>query len=57
MDSGAGIPNVDEILSGKYISKSGMGMGLLGTKNLMDEFEITSSSSEGTRVRVRKYLL
>lgn len=54
-DSGPGIPNLDEILDGKYVSRTGLGRGLIGTKRLMDHFEI-SSSVEGTRVEAGKFL-
>jgi len=56
IDQGNGIPNVDEVLSGKYRSKTGMGVGLLGTKRLMDEFAIDSGPARGTRLTVRKYV-
>jgi serine/threonine-protein kinase RsbT len=55
IDNGSGIPNVGEIIAGNYTSKTGMGVGLLGTKRIMDEFEITSDS-RGTRVLARKYV-
>ncbi|MCU1229109.1 MAG: histidine kinase [Acidobacteria bacterium] len=55
-DRGPGIANVDEILAGRYRSKSGMGMGLLGAQRLMDEFSLTSRAGEGTTVIVRKRL-
>ena len=55
IDNGPGISNLDEIVSGNYTSKTGMGVGLLGTKRIMDEFEITSDSG-GTRVLARKYV-
>ena len=56
VDQGSGIPNIDEVLSGKYRSKTGMGVGLLGTKRLMDEFAIDTSPALGTKLVVRKYL-
>jgi len=55
-DTGSGIPNVDVVLSGSYQSRTGMGVGLLGTKRLMDEFEIDSGPT-GTRIVTRKYAL
>jgi serine/threonine-protein kinase RsbT len=55
-DHGPGISNLVEILNGEYTSPTGMGKGLFGTKNLMDEFDITSTPGVGTEVRVRKYL-
>ncbi len=55
-DNGPGIKNLDVILEGGYKSKSGMGIGLMGTKKMMDEFEIETSPEKGTVVTVRKYL-
>ncbi|AEU38254.1 ATP-binding protein [Granulicella mallensis] len=54
-DKGAGIPNLTEILDGRYVSKTGLGMGLIGTKRLMDHFHIASDST-GTRVECGKAL-
>src|ERR1700722_11419332 len=54
-DSGPGIPNLSQILDGHYVSKTGLGKGLIGTKRLMDQFEITSSPS-GTLVKAGKFL-
>src|ERR1700677_1212326 len=48
-DSGAGIPNLDQILEARYKSSTGLGMGIIGTKRLMDEFDI-ETSSDGTVV-------
>lgn len=53
-DSGPGIANLEEIMSGRYRSKTGMGRGLLGTKAIVDEFSITSEPGKGTRVSVLK---
>ncbi len=52
-DSGPGIKNLETILEGRYRSETGMGMGILGTKRLMDDFELLSDS-DGTRARLRK---
>ncbi len=54
-DSGPGISNLDDILDGRYKSETGMGMGILGTRRLMDEFELVSDSS-GTRARMSRRL-
>jgi anti-sigma regulatory factor (Ser/Thr protein kinase) len=54
-DHGPGIPNMDEIMEGRYRSRTGMGLGILGTRRLMDGFEISSTSS-GTVVRMSKEL-
>lgn len=52
-DSGPGITNLDEIFEGRYRSDTGMGLGIIGTKRLMDKFEITSGVS-GTVVKMGK---
>lgn len=50
-DSGAGIANLEEVLKGKYRSKTGMGLGLIGTKKLVDEFDIQTGAS-GTTITI-----
>jgi serine/threonine-protein kinase RsbT len=50
-DEGPGIPNLEEILAGRYKSRSGLGLGILGTKRLADRFTI-SSVPGATRVEV-----
>ncbi|MDT5269239.1 MAG: hypothetical protein QOH49_1425 [Acidobacteriota bacterium] len=54
-------PGIDEaklrsIIRGTYRSPSGLGVGLIGTRRLMDEFDIQSKEGEGTRVSVVKWL-
>jgi signal transduction histidine kinase len=53
-DQGPGIPHLDEVLGGRYASPTGLGLGLLGTRRLMDRFEIDASA--GTRVTFMKEL-
>ena len=57
-DEGPGIPEASlrSIMRGQYSSASGLGVGLTGTRRLMDEFEIESGEGEGTRVCVIKWL-
>lgn len=55
VDNGPGIPDIDLVLSGSYRSRTGMGMGLLGTKRIMDSFDV-SSGPAGTRVVARKHI-
>jgi signal transduction histidine kinase/DNA-binding response OmpR family regulator len=55
IDKGHGIPNLGEILDGRYVSKTGLGMGLIGTKRLMDHFRIASTNT-GTQVECGKAL-
>jgi signal transduction histidine kinase len=52
-DQGAGIADVDQILSGNYRSTSGMGLGILSARRLMERFDITSGAT-GTRITVAK---
>src|SRR5580692_3414610 len=54
LDQGPGIRNVDRILTGDYASKTGMGLGIVGARRLMDRFEIHSSLGGGTRVSMCK---
>jgi signal transduction histidine kinase/CheY-like chemotaxis protein len=51
-DKGPGIADVQAILDGQYRSKSGMGLGILGARRLMDHFKIESSAGKGTIVEV-----
>lgn len=55
-DEGPGIPNLDEIMSGRYVSKTGLGRGLIGCRALMDELEVDSRAGRGTRIRAKKAL-
>jgi signal transduction histidine kinase/DNA-binding response OmpR family regulator len=54
-DQGAGIPHLETVLAGSYRSTTGMGMGILGTKRLMDDFSIDATRT-GTSVRFGKML-
>jgi signal transduction histidine kinase/CheY-like chemotaxis protein len=54
-DAGPGIPNLQEILAGRYKSETGMGVGIIGTKRLMDGFDI-HSDQDGTTVRMSKII-
>jgi signal transduction histidine kinase/DNA-binding response OmpR family regulator len=55
-DKGAGIGNLREIFDGKYESRTGMGLGLLGAKRLMDCFSIESNGGQGTAVILGKLM-
>jgi serine/threonine-protein kinase RsbT len=54
-DSGPGIEDVDLALSDGYTSKKGLGLGLSGSKRLMDEFEIQTAPGKGTTITVTKW--
>ncbi|HEX8843735.1 MAG TPA: ATP-binding protein [Pyrinomonadaceae bacterium] len=54
-------PGIDEamlrsIMRGQYQSSSGLGVGLSGTRKLMDEFDIQTRAGEGTRVTLIKWM-
>ncbi|NDD29233.1 MAG: ATP-binding protein [Proteobacteria bacterium] len=55
-DHGPGIRDLNQILEGRSLSGRGLGLGIPGTRRLMDEFEIVSESGSGTRVRCIKWL-
>ncbi len=52
IDNGPGIPNIEEAMKPKPVTKYsvGMGLGLSGSKNLADEFDIKSQVGNGTTV-------
>lgn len=52
-DSGPGIADMEAILDGRYHSTTGMGLGIIGTRKLMDNFEINTGTS-GTLIRMSK---
>lgn len=54
-DKGSGIKDIDAILAGRYKSTTGMGLGIIGAKRLMDKFAIVSMAGE-TTVTLTKYL-
>jgi serine/threonine-protein kinase RsbT len=54
-DDGPGIANVDEAMREGFTSGRGLGMGLAGTRRLMDEMEIDSVVGRGTTVTIRKW--
>jgi signal transduction histidine kinase len=55
-DEGPGIADLETILSGKYGSTTGMGVGITGSRALMDRFQIETTPGKGTRVRMSKLL-
>jgi len=52
-DKGPGIPHIDVVLSGTYQSTTGMGIGLIGAKRLMDQFSIDTGKT-GTTIVLNK---
>ena len=54
-DKGPGIADIPRALAGGYTTARSMGLGLSGSKRLVDEFELESSASTGTMVTVTKW--
>ncbi len=54
-DEGPGIKDLQTVLSGNYRSTTGMGVGIIGARRLMDSVEIESSAA-GTTITLRKNL-
>lgn len=54
-DEGPGISDIGQALRDGYTSGGGMGMGLPGTRRLMDEMSIDSAVGRGTVVTIRKW--
>ena len=55
IDQGPGIPDLSLALKDGYTSGGGLGMGLSGTKRLMNDFSIETKVGEGTRVTITKW--
>src|SRR5579871_4491634 len=55
-DSGPGIRDLDTILEGRYHSPTGMGLGIIGARRLMDQFQIDSVPGKGTTIWLKKLL-
>lgn len=54
-DKGPGIPDVALALTDGWTSGSGLGVGLSGSKRLVNEFEIRTAVGEGTCVTVTRW--
>ncbi len=54
-DRGPGIEDVKQALTDGFTTKQGMGLGLGGSKRLMNEFDIRTSPGQGTTVTVIRW--
>lgn len=52
VDSGPGIADLRLALTDGYTSKDGLGLGLSGSRRLVDEFDINTAPARGTTVTV-----
>jgi serine/threonine-protein kinase RsbT len=54
-DAGPGIADLDRAMEDGYSTSGGLGLGLPGSKRLMDEFQIVSAPGKGTVVTMTKW--
>jgi serine/threonine-protein kinase RsbT len=54
-DKGPGIANMELALTDGWTSGHGLGLGLTGTRRLVNEFEIESTVGAGTRVIITRW--
>lgn len=54
-DNGPGIADVSQALTDGWSSGKGMGLGLSGSRRLVDEFDLDSAPGRGTRVTITKW--
>lgn len=54
-DQGPGIPDIDQALKDGFTSGGGMGLGLGGSKRLVNEFSIQSEVGKGTKIAVIRW--
>ena len=54
-DKGPGIPDIDLAIKDGFTTGSGLGLGLSGTKRLVNEFNIISEVGKGTCVTITKW--
>jgi serine/threonine-protein kinase RsbT len=54
-DQGPGIQNVELAMRDGYTTANGMGLGLSGSKRLVNEFDIKSEVGRGTTVTITRW--
>jgi serine/threonine-protein kinase RsbT len=55
-DEGPGIPNIEQAMVDGFTTSGGLGLGLSGSKRLMDSFIIESETGNGTIITAEKWL-
>jgi serine/threonine-protein kinase RsbT len=56
VDHGPGISDPEKAMRDGYSTGSGLGLGLPGTRRIMDDFELDTEIGRGTRVAVKKWV-
>ena len=54
-DQGPGIADIEQAMRDGFTTGAGMGLGLGGSKRLVNEFDIQSKVGQGTRVTVARW--
>jgi serine/threonine-protein kinase RsbT len=54
-DTGPGIADVEQAMKDGYSTYGGMGLGLSGSKRLVNDFSIASRPGEGTTVMIARW--
>jgi serine/threonine-protein kinase RsbT len=55
VDTGPGIPDVEQALRDGFTTGKGLGLGLGGSRRLVSEFDVESSPGRGTKVTVVRW--
>ena len=55
VDEGPGIPDIEQAMRDGYTTGKGLGLGLGGSRRLVNEFHIESAVSRGTKVTVVRW--
>src|SRR5215475_14107522 len=55
VDHGPGITDLNRALAGGFSTSNSLGLGLSGTKRLVDEFSIDTEVGRGTTIVIRKW--
>lgn len=55
VDRGPGIPDIQMALKDGYSTGGGMGLGLSGSRRLVNDFDIQSEPGKGTKVTVTRW--
>ena len=55
IDEGPGIPNIELAMKDGFTTAGGLGLGLSGSKRLVDEFAIESNPGKGTKVMIVRW--
>lgn len=54
-DQGPGIADLELAMRDGYSTRGGLGMGLSGSRRLVNEFEVASTPGAGTRITIIKW--